>query len=239
MLNVKIINEIGVLELNNPPENYLREPVFADINELRETIDKNQLKGIIITGAGRHYSAGADLENLFKMARESNFSDMIDTGKGILDFINDLDIPVISAVRGICFGGGLEIALSAHIRVGSERTLFAFPEANHNMMPGLGGTVRLPKIVGRSSAMEIILTGDTIDGEKAYEIGLLDHITETKEIFNYSMALMERMVKNRSLKIIKNITSSINFALKNGEKEAMLNETKLFCELALDEAKNR
>jgi enoyl-CoA hydratase/carnithine racemase len=140
MTDRTITGDIGLLTLNNPPQNYLTEPEFIPASELKKWIEDNGLKGLVITGSGRHFSGGAQLESVFSMAAdEERMEGRMARGKELLRYIEELDIPVAAAISGVCFGGGLEIALACHIRICSENSLFAFPETNQGLMPGLGG----------------------------------------------------------------------------------------------------
>jgi len=125
----------GILSLGPPPENLLERPDFILIGRLKEWTALPRLKGIVIHGQGKHFSAGADTKKLFALLpSEENLEALMNAGKAVLDHLGSLDIPLIAAVRGICFGGGLEIALAAHLRVCSEKALFAFPESNNSMI---------------------------------------------------------------------------------------------------------
>ncbi len=228
-----IRDSIGILTIDNPPQNILVEPVFIDQDLLRQCAVNDDIKGLIITGKGRHFSAGADLENLRRMASDENLiMAKLKAGKGLLDIIYTLTIPTIAAIEGACFGGGLEIALACHIRVCSKKALLAFPEVNHGLMPGLGGTVRLPGLVGSGISMETILSGDIVDAERALEIGLIDHVTPQREAFEFSMVLMKKMVADRPIEVIRSIVQSLNNGRTMTMPEAMEEETKMFCSLA-------
>ena len=119
--------DYGILSISNGKENYLDQPDFISIELLRKWTSEEGLKGIIIQGIGRNFSAGADLKNLIELAKNQNLlAEKINKGKKLLELIENLNIPVIASINGICFGGGLEIALACHIRIASEKALFAF-----------------------------------------------------------------------------------------------------------------
>lgn len=226
--------DIGLLSLNNPPENFIREPEFIGIEQIRKILSDITLKGIIINGTGRHFSAGANLENLREMARdEALLNKKISEGKELLTIFRNLNIPVIAAVRGVCFGAGLEIALACHIRVCSENALFAFPEANHGIMPGLGGTVMLSKIMGEGKSAEIILTSEIVNSQKALELKLADHVVPVKELMSFSLNLMERMTSDREIEVIHSVMKSIQNSQNLSFEDALREETRLFCALAV------
>ena len=195
--------EIGVLSISNGKENYLLSPDFVDLGSLKKWTSEQDLKGIIIRGIGRNFSAGADIEQLKKLAEDEKLlADKMNQGKDILNFIEDLEIPVISAINGVCFGGGLEIVLASHIRVCSNRALFAFPELNHGLIPGLGGSYRLLQLVGKK-VYDIILNADLINSDKAKELGIVNYVSDQKDSFELAKEKMESMVSDRSVDVVK------------------------------------
>lgn len=229
---------IGLLSINNPPENYLNNPEFISMDLLKEISTDKTIKGIIIKGTGRHFSAGANLENLKKIANEESvLFEKMTKGKALLDFIENLRIPVIAAVSGVCFGGGLEIALVAHIRICTENAIFAFPETNYNIMPGLAGTIRLAKLIGKGKAAEIILSGEVVNSVKAKEVRLVDYIVPSKEINDFTIDFLNRLVADRDPDVIESVMMSIQNAGRMSFEDAVKEETKLFCRLALKNMK--
>ena len=232
------IDDIGLLTLNLPPQNFVPQPDFIDLDELKKWIVVNNFKGLIIQGAGRHFSAGADLKKLFQFALdEKQLIGKMAKGKALLDFIYNLNIPVIGAIKGSCFGAGLEIALACHIRVCTSNSLFAFPEINHNLMPGLAGTLRLSEVAGFSNAMKMMLTGDIFNAEKALEMKLVDYVTDEKDIKDFALKMMKRMTDHRPREVIHSIMTSLHNYRKLSFAEALREETRLFCKLAAAEAR--
>lgn len=226
--------EIGVLSISNGKENYLDTPDFLDIEDLKNWVSEDGLKGIIITGIGRNFSAGADTKKLYELAQDKNsLSKKMNEGKDILDFIENLNIPVIAAINGICFGGGLEIALACHMRVSSPKALFAFPEVNHGIIPGLGGTYRLSKLI-KKGVYEILLKGDMINAEQAFEINLVDYISNSKDVMDLAMDKLENMITGRSIEVIQSVMKAIRNSNILEKDEALKAETELFCKLAVN-----
>lgn len=229
--------DIAVLKLNNPPQNQIIEPDFITINEIKKNIN-NKIKGLIITGEGRHFSAGADKEKLFEMAnKESMLKNKIKSGMSLLNYIENLEIPTISSINGICFGGGLEIALSTHIRVCSKTSLLAFPEVDLNLIPGLNGIIRLQKITGTAKTLAMVLSGEIINAEKAYDLGFIDYLIEKNATLDYSLNLMNKMTANRPISVINSVVRSLKNARTMKLKYAMQEEIKMFTRLAVTEAK--
>ncbi len=229
---------VGILGLNNPPENYIYDPEFISIELLEKIAADKKIKGIIIKGTGRHFSAGADINNLKKLSEsESLLFDKMTKGKQLLDIIENFQVPVVAAISGACFGGGLEIALAAHIRICSENALFAFPETNLNIMPGLGGTVRLSKLTGKARAIEIILSGEIVNSSKANEIKLVDYVVPSKEIHHFAFEFLEKMTADRDIEVINSVMKSIHNSRNMSFDDALKEETKLFCHLVVKNMK--
>lgn len=233
ILSWKRQGDYGILSISNGKENYLDQPDFIDIELLRKWTSEEELKGIIIRGIGRNFSAGADLKNLTELAKNQNLlAEKINKGKKLLELIENLNIPVIASINGVCFGGGLEIALACHIRIASEKALFAFPETNHGLIPGLGGGYRIARLL-RNKAFEIVLKGDMINARNAIEIGLIDYISEKKDSFELAKEKLKSITSDRSLEVIQYAMQAIHNATMLSREEALKIETELFCKLAV------
>jgi enoyl-CoA hydratase/carnithine racemase len=238
--NWEVKGTTGVLTLGPPPENLLAQPEFIPLAELMRWTSALGLKGIVVHGQGRHFSAGADTKNLFEfITGGKDVPAMMNAGKALLDHLELLNIPLIAAISGICFGGGLEIALACHIRICAANALFAFPEVNHGILPGLGGTIRLPETVMQPEAMKMLLGGDTVHAEDALQIGLVHRVLPKNELITASMGLMDKMTRNRPLEVINAIMRALRNAEKLSREDAMAEETDLFCMLAKKEAERR
>jgi enoyl-CoA hydratase/carnithine racemase len=231
--------DIGVLSIDNPPGNLLEEPEFMDKKWLEGRLEDLSLKGLLIKGTGRHFSAGADMKNLKKLAEDEAFMiKKMAGGKDLIRFIEQIDIPVVASITGICFGAGLEIALACDIRICSENTLFAFPETNYGIMPGMGGTVMLSKLVGPGKAAEIILSGDTFDASRALKLKLADYVVPANEIHEYSLNYLKKLISGRNIEVIRSVMRSLHNAQTLSFEKALEEETKLFCSLAVKSMQN-
>jgi enoyl-CoA hydratase/carnithine racemase len=229
----EVRDNIGILTIDNPPQNYLLEPDFLELSKIKEWTGEESLRGIIITGRGRHFSAGGDISTIKRLARDPELLlSKLARGKEILDFIDRIEIPTIAAIRGACFGGGLEIALACHMRVCGKNALFAFPETTQGLLPGLGGTVRLYEKTAFSTAMQMILSGDIVDADKAFELRLADHLVPSGQVLDFSFSLMKKMVEGKSKKVITYVVRALNSARTMSAREVMEEETKMFCDLA-------
>lgn len=225
---------IGILSLRGSKGNYLDSPDFTDLNWLNERMSEPGLKGIILRGSGRHFSAGADMDRLKELARNKELLfDQMSAGKEIIKALESASLPVIAEISGICFGGGLEIALACHVRICSVNALFAFPEVNWNIMPGLGGTVFLPGIVGHGKAVKIILSGDTMNATEAKSLNLVDYVVPSVELGRFCMDYLKKLTDERDDGVIRSVMKSIHNSLHMDLNSALEEETRLFCELAV------
>lgn len=229
----EVRDSIGILTLNNPPGNFLLSPEFIPLETLEGYLASHPLKGIVICGAGKHFSGGADLEQLYAHARDpQELAILLDKGKRLLERIDTLDIPVAAAMKGLCFGGGLEIALACDIRYCSANALFAFPESNHGLMPGLSGTVRLTGLAGLSDSLEMILGGDMLNAEEALEMKLVDKVLYDEDPTEAAFRFLRKITDGRELPVIRSIMTALHNALLMDPADAIREETRMFCELA-------
>jgi enoyl-CoA hydratase/carnithine racemase len=232
MTEWELIDNIGVLTISNPPQNFLTEPEIVYLSDLKRWTSNESLRGLIVQGKGRHFSAGADKNNILTAPDEEGIKNNLTRGKEVLDYLRDLPVPTIAAIKGVCFGGGLEVALSCHIRVCSDKALFSFPEAGLGIMPGLHGTIKLPGIVGMAQAMDILLTGKTLDAQEALRLKLVDFVVPAPEVFSFSMDLVKRLTGEKPLSVIHAVLKSFINARNLPEDEAKEKSDEMFCTLA-------
>lgn len=230
---------IALIKIDNPPQNYLKSPAFMSMEQLQTLADDAEIKGLVISGTGRHFSAGADLENLFTMVKNSEaLKHEMTAGSMLLEYISGLNIPVAAAIKGACWGGGLEIAMSCHIRFASSKSLFAFPEINSHLIPGLGGVVRLVNQSGNYHALSLLLSGDIINAETALEYNLVHQLYED-DVLEQTIKYVGSLVESKPKKVITSVMQAIHNANKLPLHEALHEETRMFCELAIEEAVRR
>lgn len=236
----EVFDSIGIITLNTPPANELALPEFIPMDLFNQWTASASIKGLIIKGGGKNFSAGGNLDAIFKVSgHPETLKAIMYDGLNLLNCIQNLEIPVIAAINRVCFGGGLEIALACHIRVASDNALLAFPEVNQNLMPGMGGTFRLPAIAGFSRSAKMILGGNIVNVLEAKELGIIDFIAPKDQAYEYARTLMLKMTHDRPLKVIRSIMKALKNASELTREEAMHEETRLFCSLAQDEAERR
>ncbi len=235
----EVVDNFGILTINNPPQNFLTELDIANLADLKKWTANESLRGLIVQGKGRHFSAGADKNIVFTPLDEEGIKEKLTKGKEVLDYLWDLPIPTIAAIKGVCFGGGLEVALSCHVRVCSEKSLFAFPETGLGIIPALHGTVKLPHIIGIANAIDMILTGKTIDAQEALKLKLVDYVVPSNEVFDFALNLLKKLTSEKPLPLIHAVVQSLINARKFSENEALERLFDMIIGLTVDKFKRQ
>lgn len=194
---------VTVITINRPKQlNALNPEVLKELNDAIETAENDkETRVVIITGAGeKAFIAGADIGAMKDMtAVEGQAFGKL--GQKLFSKIERLRKPVIAAINGFALGGGCELALACDIRLCSENAKFGQPEVNLGIIPGFGGTQRLPKVVGKSKAMKLILTGDVIDAQEAYNLGLADQVVAVEQLMPTAIALAKKIASKPPIAI--------------------------------------
>ena len=179
---------------------------IATIEELRVAVqniyDTEAVKGAIITGSGsKAFVAGADITEIAELS-ELNSRKFAENGQEVFQMIESCPKPIIAAVNGFALGGGCELAMSCHLRVAVSTAKFGQPEVNLGIIPGYGGTQRLTHLVGKSRALELMMTGDIISAKQAGEFGLVNHLTEShEELTSKCQEIMEKILSKAPLAV--------------------------------------
>jgi len=185
----------GLLTINRPEKmNALSQELTAELSLLLDEIENDaELRVIVITGAGdKAFMAGADINEL--VDRDARLGRRVSRERQeIFSRIENLHVPVIAAVNGYALGAGLELALACSIRICSEKAQFGAPEVKLGIIPGDGGTQRLPRLIGLGRAMEMIITGDFIDAQEAYRIGLVNKVFPLDKLMEKAMELAQKI----------------------------------------------
>ena len=225
-------NHIGTLTINRPDSlNAMnREVLIEFINGLNKIQSDKEIRVIIITGSGeKAFIAGADIKLMQKMNQEEAF-DFANLGQELANLIEKSAKPVLAAVNGYALGGGCEIALSCHLRIASNNAIFAQPEVKIGLLPGWGGTQRLPRIIGRGLANEIILTGRNVTAKEALDIGMVNKVVPQEELMNTCFDIANMILKNSPNAIVESI-KLIRIAAGTKLKKGLSKEAKSFSQL--------
>jgi len=197
-LLLEVQDRIATVSVNRPDKmNALNEGIIRELGvAVREVTERADVGGIILTGVGeKAFVAGADIAELARMGPVDGI-EVSRLGQRVFREIELSRKPVIAAVNGFALGGGCELALACHLRIASDNARFGLPEVKLGIIPGYGGTLRLPRIVGKGRALELMLTADMIDAQEAYRIGLANRVVPQAELMSTARAMMTTILKN-------------------------------------------
>jgi enoyl-CoA hydratase/carnithine racemase len=220
---------IAYVTVNRPKLlNALNTPTWKDLQTAFEDAQNDaKVRGVILTGAGnKAFIAGADISELahvaaFEAEQSSRF------GQEVLDLIENLGKPVIAAVNGFALGGGCETAMACTIRIAVDTAKFGQPEVTLGLVPGGGGTQRLPRLVGKGRALELILSGGMISAQEAYRIGLVNEIVQPTDLISRAEAILKKIAANAPI-AVKLALEAANKGLEMGQSEGLLLEASYF-----------
>ncbi len=202
-LKLELADGVAVVTLNRPQAlNALNAETLDELDAVfGELSGRSDARAVVLTGEGeKAFVAGADIKELAAV-QGVGARGLAARGQAIFDRIESFPKPVIAAVNGFCLGGGCELAMACHIRIASENARFGQPEVKLGLIPGYGGTQRLPRLVGRGAALELILTGDMIDAAEALRIGLVNRVTAPADLLPECRKLAARILKNAPLAV--------------------------------------
>jgi enoyl-CoA hydratase/carnithine racemase len=220
---------IAYVTVNRPKVlNALNTPTWKDLRTAFEDArDDTAIRGVILTGAGnKAFIAGADISELahvaaFEAEQSSRF------GQEVLDLIENLGKPVIAAVNGFALGGGCETAMACTIRIAIETAKFGQPEVTLGLVPGGGGTQRLPRLVGKGRALHLILSGEMIGAQEAYRIGLVNEIVPPADLITRAEAILRKIASNAPI-AVKFALEAANKGMETSQGEGLLLEASYF-----------
>jgi len=232
-LITEIIGNVLLITINRPNKlNALNLSSIGEIHHtLNQTLTNDTVKVIVITGAGpKAFAAGADIAEFANFSIEQG-SEMSKNGHDLLfNYIENFSKPVIAAVNGFALGGGLELALSCHIRIASSNAKLGFPELNLGVIPGYGGTQRLSHLVGKGKALELILTTDMVSADEALRLNLVNAVYSSEELLDKTMEMANKIALKSPIALkaaIKTIISNYDNQ-QNGFETEILEFGKCF-----------
>ena len=201
---VEEANETAIVTINRPKKlNALNKETILELSNAFKALEENSIiKVIILTGSGdKSFVAGADISEFAHFSVE-NGGKLARKGQEMLfDLIENLSKPVIAAINGFALGGGLELAMSCHFRIASDNAKMGLPEVSLGVIPGYGGTQRLPQLVGKGKAMEMIMSAAMISAEEAKDCGLVNHVTIQEELLGLANKIAGKILRNSSVAI--------------------------------------
>jgi enoyl-CoA hydratase len=227
LIKVEDKGRVGLITLNRPKQlNALSPQLMQELGAALQALDaREDIGAIVITGNEKAFAAGADIAAMKDYSYMDAF--LADYITRDWEHIRRIRKPVIAAVAGYALGGGNELAMMCDIVVAAENARFGQPEVNLGVMPGAGGTQRLPRVVGKAKAMDICLTARMMDAQEAERAGLVSRIVPLEKLMDEAMALAEK-IAGYSLPVVMMIKESINRAYESTLSEGILFERRLF-----------
>src|SRR6266853_1075956 len=228
-ITYEIKGSIAYITMNRPKVmNALNRKTVEELNTAFHAANEDvTVKGIILTGAGeKAFIAGADIAELSTIDGEKA-GEFSEKGQEVLLFLETLGKPVIAAVNGFALGGGCETAMACTIRVATDNAKFGQPEVKLGVLPGGGGTQRLPRLVGKGRALQLILTGEMISAPEAYRIGLVNEVVPTPNVIARAEAILKQIFSNAPL-AVKYSLEAVNKGVETSQAEGLSLEASFF-----------
>ena len=211
-------NGLATITINRPSKlNALNKATIHDLHTAFEALEDDEtVKVIVATGSGeKAFVAGADISEFANFSVEEGGRLAKLGQESLFDLVENLATPVIAAVNGFALGGGLELAMACHFRIASDNAKMGLPEVSLGVIPGYGGTQRLPQLVGKGKAMELIMTAGMISAEDAKACGLVNHVVSQEELMPLAEKLASKIIRNSSVAISKAI-KAVNANFEDG-----------------------
>jgi enoyl-CoA hydratase len=224
--NLKIEHKDGgivLLTINRPDKlNALNQPTLIELAQAVDGLARDEtVRGVILTGAGeKAFVAGADIAELAQQTPLEGHA-AARRGQQLFDRIESIGKPVIAAVNGFAVGGGCELALACHVRVASDNARLGTPEVKLGLMCGFGGTQRLPRLIGKGRALELLLTGELVDAPEALRIGLVNRVVPLPQLLSECERLLRSMLANAPLALrstLEAVEAGLELPLRRGEE---------------------
>jgi enoyl-CoA hydratase len=237
-ISIEKKDSLAYLTVNRPKAlNALNRATLAEIGLALEDIrDDAGISGLIVTGAGdKAFIAGADITEIAAISAVEAAA-FTRGGQAVFDLLENLGKPSVAAVNGFALGGGCELAMACTLRLATQSARFGQPEVKLGVTPGFGGTQRLPRLVGKGRALQMILTGEPIDAQEAYRIGLVNEIVEADKLLGRAVEILLKIGANAPLAVRFSI-EAVNRGLQASQAEGQIIESALFAVCASSEDK--
>ncbi len=234
VIDFKMDGEKGIITINRPEAmNALNTQVFDELDSILEQIDAdNKIRFLMITGAGKAFVAGADIAEMVDMTPEQG-SAFSQRGQNTFRRFEELEIPVMAVINGYALGGGLELAMSCDFRIASTKAKFGQPEVNLGLIPGYNGTGRLPRLIGLADALYLLMTGEMIDAQEAYRLGLVQKLFEPEQLMEGAHKIADTILSkgpSAIVKVKKVVRNGLNTDLYSSGKMESIEFGSLFGE---------
>ena len=225
-VKVSVEDRIALVTIDHRPVNALNRQTLRELGDVVEGLRAEpSVKAVILTGAGSlAFVAGADIKEVSQIGSPAEARDMAVLGQTVLLKLQRLRKPVIAAINGVCLGGGLELAMACHLRISGDRARFGQPEVSLGIIPGWGGTQRLPRLIGKTKAAEWILTGEIYSAQEAHRLGLVNQVVPQDQVLKAAKDLARKIAAKGGVAITQALWAmeeGVDLPLEQGlEKEA-------------------
>ncbi|HVT39391.1 MAG TPA: enoyl-CoA hydratase-related protein [Gemmatimonadaceae bacterium] len=225
---IDVADRVATVTVNRPDKlNALNGEIMRELGVLLDELSSRADVGaVVLTGAGRAFVAGADISGL-ATAKPGELERFARTGQLLFRRIERSAKPIIAAVNGFALGGGVELALACHVRIASSAATFGLPEVKLGLIPGYGGTQRLPRLIGRGRAMQLILTGETIDAMEALRLGIANAVVASDALVDTARAMAGAMLRNGPVALTRAI-EAVDAGLDTSLDDGLRLEARLF-----------
>ena len=220
-VKVAMEDRVAVVTIDHRPVNALNRQTMQELGAAVEGLrGEAAVKVVILTGAGSlAFVAGADIKEVSQLTSAQEAQEVSALGQAVFMKIQKLGKPVIAAINGVCLGGGLELAMACHLRISGDRARFGQPEITLGIIPGWGGTQRLPRLIGKAKAIEWILTGDMYTAQEAHRLGLVNQVVPQDQVLKTAKDLARKIVAKSGIGIaqaLRAIEDGLNGTLEQG-----------------------
>ena len=229
-------DRIAIVTIDHRPVNALNRKTMEELNQVLDELRADTaVKVVILTGAGTlAFVAGADIKEMSQLASPQAAQEMSALGQAVFLKLQRLGKPVIAAINGVCLGGGLELAMACHLRISGDRARFGQPEITLGIIPGWGGTQRLPRLIGKAKATEWILTGDMVTAQEALRLGLINQVVAQDQVLKAAKDLA-RKIASKGMVAIAESLRAIEDGLEGSLEAGMAKEAAAFGRVAATE----
>jgi enoyl-CoA hydratase/carnithine racemase len=240
-VKLAVEDRIATLTIDHPPANAFNAQTISDLaSAFDEALANKDVKVIIVTGAGQFaFVAGADINEIkaqvdaYRAGKPFN-RELIRDGQKLFNKIEASSKPVIAAINAVCLGGGMELAMACHIRIASDTARFGQPEIGLGLLPAWGGTARLPRIVGRGKAIELIVTGDMVTAQEAARLNLVNKVVPAGQVLKTAQDLAKKIAAKGGIAVAA-ILEAIHHGMESDLAEALKLEEEKFAALGATE----
>ena len=235
-VKVSVEDRVAVVTIDHRPVNALNRQTMEELGRVIEELSGDAaVKAIVLTGAGSlAFVAGADIKELSQITSGAQAQEMAAMGQSVFLKLQQLGKPVIAAINGICLGGGLELAMACHLRISGDRVRFGQPEINLGIIPGWGGTQRLPRLIGKAKATEWILTGDIIMAQEAHRLGLVNQVVPQDQVLKVAKD-MARKIASKGAVAVREALLAIERGFERPLADGLADEAAAFGRVAATE----